>query len=192
MHLSLRSHTLPRSLREQVPQNFSGFSTRPQDPTLHCTCNAPPNFRVQQAPPLTCTPPAVGWALPGGSPAAVRPPGPAGPGGLAQGRWHPACHPERRGWSVWCWQGRTESGQCPQGPFCPRFSRPGRGTLGLRSVTVGWKGPPSPPGPLDHVLSRFRPPDLGSSQRVGALPQRLGPSGCWNLPGGEGESQEAL
>ncbi|XP_059733364.1 adenosine deaminase domain-containing protein 2 isoform X4 [Bos taurus] len=43
-----------------------------------------PSFpHSQQAPPLTCTPPAVGWALPGGSPAAVRPPGPAGPGGLA-------------------------------------------------------------------------------------------------------------
>lgn len=88
--------------------------------------------------------------------------------------------------------GAVRQGRRPQGPFCPRFSRPGRGTLGLRSVTVGWKGPPSPPGPLDHVLSRFGPPDLGSSQRVGALPQRLGPSGCWNLPGGEGESQEAL
>ena len=53
LHLSLRSHTLPRSLREQVPRNFSGFSTRPQNPTLHCACNAPPNFGVQQAPPLT-------------------------------------------------------------------------------------------------------------------------------------------
>ena len=36
-----------------------------------------------QAPPLTCTPPALGRALPGGSTAAVHPPGPAGPGGLA-------------------------------------------------------------------------------------------------------------
>ncbi|XP_061242867.1 adenosine deaminase domain-containing protein 2 isoform X4 [Bos javanicus] len=43
-----------------------------------------PSFpHSQRAPPLTCTPPAVGWALPGGSPAAVHPPGPAGPGGLA-------------------------------------------------------------------------------------------------------------
>lgn len=36
-----------------------------------------------QTPPLTCTPPALGRALSGGSPAAVPPPGPAGPGGLA-------------------------------------------------------------------------------------------------------------
>lgn len=36
-----------------------------------------------QTPPLICTPPALGRALSGGSPAAVHPPGPAGPGGLA-------------------------------------------------------------------------------------------------------------
>lgn len=43
-----------------------------------------PSFpRPRQAPPLTCTSPALGRALPGGSPAAVPPPGPAGPGGLA-------------------------------------------------------------------------------------------------------------
>ena len=134
--------------------------------------------------------------------------------------------------------GAVRQGRRPQGSFCPRFSRPGRGTLGLLCVTVGWKGPPSPPGPfLDHVLSRFGPFGLGSSQSggpsseiralrvwvlvvcpsseirpfrglgsggpsseirplrswvLGVLSQRLGLSGDWDLPGRDGESQEAL
>ncbi|KAF5918559.1 hypothetical protein HPG69_004994, partial [Diceros bicornis minor] len=66
-----KSHLL--ALKTYEAAKVSSFP--PHQPSLSC---AP-----QQAPSPPPSSPALGWALPGGSPAVVSPPGPAGPGGMA-------------------------------------------------------------------------------------------------------------
>lgn len=98
--------------------------------------------------------------------------------------------------------------EAPRALLPPLFLARHRGTLELRSVTVGWEGAAFPAGPLLRSRSlQIWAPWFGVLPESGVLPQRLGPSGVgfpggpsseiralggWDLPGGDGESQEAL